>query len=120
MAINLLLIAIGGAAGSVLRYLLQVAMNENRFPFGTFAVNVVGCFLIGILWALTNNNMLREEGRMLLATGFCGGFTTFSAFSYEGNRLLADGKIFVFFLYTSASIVAGLLATYGGYKLFAK
>jgi fluoride exporter len=120
MAANLLFIALGGAAGSVMRYLLQQALNEDRFPFGTLVVNVLGCFLIGILWALTANNLLREQGRLLLATGFCGGFTTFSAFSYEGNRLLADGKIFVFFLYTSASVVAGLMATYGGYKLFAK
>jgi fluoride exporter len=120
MAINLLLIAAGGAGGSVLRYLLQEVLNERRFPFGTLAVNILGCFLIGVLWALTSNNVLREQGRLLLATGFCGGFTTLSAFSYEGNRLLADGKIFVFFLYTSASVVAGLLATYGGYKLFAK
>lgn len=120
MAVNLLLIALGGATGSVLRYLLQQAWNVDRFPFGTFAVNVLGCFLIGILWAQTNSHAMREEGRLLLATGFCGGFTTFSAFSYEGNRLLGEGKIFVFFLYTSASVVAGLLATYGGYKLFAK
>jgi fluoride exporter len=120
MAANLLFIALGGAAGSVMRYLLQQALNEDRFPFGTLVVNVLGCFLIGILWALTANNLLREQGRLLLAAGFCGGFTTFSAFSYEGNRLLADGKIFVFFLYTSASVVAGLMATYGGYKLFAK
>ena len=120
MFINLILVATGGAAGSVLRYMVQQAFRNQEFPLGTLLVNIAGCFIIGFLWAQTSNHLLKDSSRLLLATGFCGGFTTFSAFSYEGNRMLADGKIFVFFLYTSLSVVAGLLATYGGYKLFAK
>jgi fluoride exporter len=120
MMYNIFYVAIGGAAGTVIRYLCQRAFNEESFPYGTLLVNVAGCFIMGILWALLASNSLREQSRLLLITGFCGGFTTFSAFSYESNRLLMDGKIFVFFLYTSISIIAGLFATYGGYKLFAK
>ena len=120
MFFNLVLVATGGAAGSVIRYLVQQAFPKEGFPFATLLVNIAGCFIIGLVWALTANQLLKESTRLLLATGFCGGFTTFSAFSYEGNRMLADGKVFVFFLYTSLSVVAGLLATYGGYKLFAK
>ena len=117
MISNILFIAFGGAAGSVGRYFCQRALNEEAFPYGTIAVNIAGCFIMGILWAMMSNNVLKEQSRLLLITGFCGGFTTFS---FEGNKLLADGKIFVFFLYTSVSVIAGLLATYGGYKLFAK
>jgi fluoride exporter len=120
MIYNILFIALGGATGSVIRYFCQRAFNEESFPSGTLLVNIAGCFIMGMLWALVANNSLREQYRLLLITGFCGGFTTFSAFSYESNRLLMDGKVFIFFLYTSISVVTGLFATYGGYKLFAK
>jgi fluoride exporter len=117
---NILFIALGGAAGSVIRYFCQRIFNDESFPSGTLLVNIVGCFIMGMLWAMIANNSLREQSRLLWITGFCGGFTTFSAFSYESNRLLMDGKVFIFFLYTSITVVAGLFATYGGYKLLAK
>jgi fluoride exporter len=119
---NILLVALGGAGGSVLRYLVQYYLNDQRFPYGTLIVNLLGCFIIGILWSvLANNNSLRtEQARLLFVSGFCGGFTTFSAFTSEGNRLLLDGKAFIFILYISISVAGGLLATYSGYKLFAK
>lgn len=114
---NFLLVAIGGAAGSLLRYGCSRLWNGPAFPFGTFAVNIAGSFLIGLLWASFGKEA-DEQKRLLLITGFCGGFTTFSAFSLEGMQLLEQARIFIFFLYTFATVTVGLLATYLGFKLF--
>lgn len=109
-------VALGGAAGSVLRYGIQKAFNAS-FPSGTLLVNIAGCFLIGILWAVSVKG-LDEQKRLLLMTGFCGGFTTFSAFTLEGVQMMATGRWAPFFLYTISSVGCGLLATYLGYKIF--
>jgi CrcB protein len=114
---NFLLIAVGGAAGSLLRYGCSRLWNGPAFPFGTLAVNVIGCFLIGILWAFFSKET-DESKRLLLITGFCGGFTTFSAFSLEGLQMLQQSKFAPFFLYTFATILLGLVATYTGFKIF--
>jgi len=106
----------GGAAGSMLRFLVQRLMND-RFPAGTLVVNLFGCFLIGIIWALASKN-LDESRRLLLATGFCGGFTTFSAFSHEAVQMLVEDRWFTFAIYAGLSFAGGLLATYFGFKLF--
>jgi fluoride exporter len=118
---NILLVGLGGGAGSIARYLIQrwVTMQyPHSFPWGTFGVNIMGCFLIGIFWALSfksfENN---EQWKLLLMTGLCGGFTTFSAFTLEGIGLLREQKIGLFFSYICASVVLGLLATYAGIKL---
>ncbi len=113
---NFLLIAIGGAAGSVLRYGCSRLLNTPSFPYGTLAVNIIGSFLIGVLWAFFSKEA-DEEKRLLLITGFCGGFTTFSAFSLEGLQLLQQSKFTTFFLYTFATIIFGIAATYTGFKL---
>ena len=113
---NFLLIAIGGAAGSVLRYGCSRLLNGPSFPYGTLAVNIAGSFLIGLLWAALSKQA-DEPRRLLLITGFCGGFTTFSAFSLEGLQMLEQAKFAVFFLYTFATISLGLTATYIGFKL---
>ena len=114
---QVLLVAAGGALGSVLRYWVQQPFKMFLFPFGTWAVNVLGCFLIGLLWGYLSKGALSDEGRLLLVTGFCGGFTTFSAFSQEGLQLLQQNKVSLFIIYTGASVAAGLLATFAGYKL---
>ncbi|HUP11594.1 MAG TPA: fluoride efflux transporter CrcB [Niastella sp.] len=114
---QLLLVAAGGAAGSVLRFLCQRAFNNFKFPYGTFAVNIIGCLLIGMLWALLLKNNLSNAGRLLLMTGFCGGFTTFSAFTQESIQLLIEQRFALFLLYVTGSVAAGLLATFAGYKL---
>lgn len=114
---QLLWVAIGGAAGSMLRYSVQQQAKMFPFPFGTLAVNIGGCFLIGLLWAYATKGQLTEMARLLLITGFCGGFTTFSAFSQEGVEMLQQSKFTHFFIYTVASVAAGLLATFAGYKL---
>ena len=112
---NILLVGLGGAAGSILRYLCQRSLNLN-FPYGTLLVNISGCLLIGILWGLFTRH-IDEQRRLLLVTGFCGGFTTFSTFTYEGVQMLTENRWFIFALYTTLSIVLGLLATYLGYKI---
>src|SRR6478672_78837 len=115
---NVLLVGVGGFVGSVARYLVAVLFANqfsSVFPFATLTVNVVGCFLIGIIFALSDRgNILSPEWRVLLTTGFCGGFTTFSTFSYESLRLLQDGEYLYVGAYVLASVVVGLAATYVG------
>lgn len=112
---NILLVGVGGAAGSILRYLCQRSLNLN-FPYGTLLVNVLGCLLIGLLWGCFTKNV-NEQMRILLMTGFCGGFTTFSSFTYEGIQLMSQSRWLIFAVYTSLSVVLGLTATYFGYKI---
>ncbi|HEY0066960.1 MAG TPA: CrcB family protein, partial [Flavisolibacter sp.] len=97
MIYKLALVGLGGGAGSMLRFLLQRAFNAS-FPYGTFIVNITGCLLIGLLWGLGRGNG-SETGRLLLVTGFCGGFTTFSAFTQESVELLEQHKAFTFLAY---------------------
>lgn len=113
---SLLLVGIGGAAGSILRFLCQRWGNLS-FPYGTLGVNLVGCFLIGIFWGMVVKNSIDDNLRLLLMTGFCGGFTTFSAFTQESIQLLQQQRLLYFFVYVGLSITAGLLATFAGYKL---
>ena len=113
---NIAAVAIGGAAGSVARYGLQQWWNIS-FPFGTLAVNIIGCFAVGCLWAMSIKGF-GENARLLLMVGFCGGFTTFSAFSLEGVQLLMSDRWAAFSFYIVASITVGLLATFLGYKIF--
>lgn len=117
----LLLVGIGGAAGSVLRYLVSFYMQKpitSGFPYGTLAVNVLGCLLIGAIFGLSERfQWFTEEWRIFLAVGFCGGFTTFSAFALENVKLLQGGQYLSFLLYTLLSLVLGLLAVVGGHAL---
>jgi CrcB protein len=112
-----LFVALGGAAGSLLRYGVQRLLPSHSFPTNTFAVNLAGCLLIGVLWAMVQKGSLGTGGRLLLMTGFCGGFTTFSAFSLEGMQLLQTGRWAQYFFYVLLSVALGLLATFIGYKL---
>ncbi|MCT3639632.1 MULTISPECIES: fluoride efflux transporter CrcB [Weeksellaceae] len=112
------LIGLGGAVGSICRYLLQLLVRKywaTTFPIGTFAVNILGCFVIGILYGLfAKYNGIAEEWRLLLIVGICGGFTTFSSFSYESIVLFRNGDYLYFFTYVSLSVIIGLLATFLG------
>jgi CrcB protein len=118
---SILLVGIGGFVGSVARYLVAVLFAgqiSSVFPFATLTVNVVGCFVIGILFGLSDRgNLLSPEWRMLLTTGFCGGFTTFSTFSYESLRLMQDGEYLYLAAYVLISVVVGLAATFVGITL---
>ncbi|HLV15037.1 MAG TPA: fluoride efflux transporter CrcB [Xanthomarina sp.] len=114
---QLLLVFIGGGVGSVLRHLLGKYLNSNQtgIPFGTFAANIIGSLLIGIILGLAaKNNTLSQNHTLLLATGFCGGFTTFSAFAYENHVFLKAGDFMSFAIYTIASFVLGFLAVFLG------
>lgn len=117
--IQVLAIAVGGAAGSLLRYGVQKAFNITSFPIGTLLVNIAGCFLIGLLWAILGKEG-NEQKRLLLMTGFCGGFTTFSAFTLEGIQMMTGGRWAIFFLYTISSVACGLAATFFAYKIFSQ
>lgn len=118
---NILLVGIGGGLGSIARYLCQKWFAGNyisAFPWGTFAVNIFGCLLIGIFWGITFKNFeSNETGKLFLMTGLCGGFTTFSAYSLEGIGLLKEQKFGLFFMYVGASVLLGLAATYAGMKI---
>lgn len=118
---NILLVGFGGGIGSVARYLchrwfgMQVM---HSFPWGTFAVNIAGCFLIGLFWGMSFRSFdSNESWKLFLMTGLCGGFTTFSAFTLEGIGLIKEQKWMLFFLYAAGSVIIGLLATYAGMKL---
>ena len=112
---NILVVGIGGACGSIFRYLCQRSFNTS-FPYGTMSVNLIGCFLIGMLWSYLTKNP-NDQLRLLLMTGLCGGFTTFSSFTHEGISMLFSNRWLEFIFYAGASVVGGLLATYLGFKL---
>lgn len=115
---NILLVGLGGAAGSIVRYLLGKTYNEHAFPYGTFAANIIGCLIIGLLWGYFTRN-INETLRLLLITGFCGGFTTFSTFSFETVQMLQQNRWLSVIFYITLSVVGGLIATFAGYKITA-
>lgn len=115
---NILLIGLAGGLGSIARFLCQkvlYAWYPHPFPVGTFLVNIAGCLLIGLFAGLAaKGTLVSTEWRLLLMTGFCGGFTTFSAFALENINLIKAGQHFYFLLYTAASVVLGILAAWLG------
>lgn len=119
----ILIIGTGGFFGTVSRFLTTRFLQNHlasSFPYGTFAVNIIGCFLIGIIYGISErSNFMNPELRMFLTVGFCGGFTTFSTFANENVALLKDGNIFYVALYVSLSVFIGILATFSG-NLFTK
>jgi CrcB protein len=121
----ILLVALGGAIGSVARFklsgwVLQQATNW-RFPLGTFVVNVMGCFIAGVLAGMAvKQDVFTPDARVFLFTGLLGGFTTFSAFGLETLLLLKRGEAGVAFANAVASVVVGLVVAWLGYELTAR
>jgi fluoride exporter len=116
----ILLIGTGGFIGAVARYLLSLAIQDkitSAFPFGTLAVNIIGCFFIGTVYAMSERDIFSSEWRLFLATGILGGFTTFSAFSNETTAMLREAQYASALLYVGGSVLLGLLATFGGLML---
>ena len=115
------IILAGSGLGGVARYGLQLLafrLYPIRFPLGTFVVNLIGCFLIGLFFSLAERaGAISQEIKLFLITGFCGGFTTFSTFSVDGLTLLKSGAMVYFMLYTVGSVVAGLLMTWLGMQV---
>lgn len=107
---------LGGGVGAVLRYLIsegwKMCHPATLFPWPTLVANVLGCLLIGLFYAHSESWGLSPNTRLLLTTGLCGGFTTFSTFSYESLQLLRGGDHAAFAVYVALSLVLGLLAVF--------
>lgn len=125
-----LYIFIGSGLGGVCRYLasegifrlIQSLCTHYRhsliFPFGTFFVNIVGCFIIGLIYgAISRGVEMSAEMRLFLTAGFCGGLTTFSTFSHDNYILFQGNHLGILFIYIISSLAIGLLAAYGGHYL---
>ena len=113
----IIIIGIGGFIGAALRYMLGVFLHSkisSTFPAGTFSVNIIGCFFIGVIYALSEKGNISNDLRLFLATGILGGFTTFSSFSNEAAGMLRDAQYGPAFLYISSSVILGLAATFCG------
>ncbi len=117
-----LYLAIGGVAGVLLRYLLGAWITgaiagSSDFPAGTFVINVVGSFLLGFLMRYLTETPASREVRAMMTTGFCGGYTTFSTFTYETFTLLRERRYPIAALYASASFGVSLVACFVGFAL---
>ena len=117
---QILLVFIGGGFGSVLRFLVGKTFNNanNINSYGTFVVNILGSLFIGFILGLAaKNDTLNQNQTLFLATGFCGGFTTFSSFAYENFTFLKTGDFTNFAIYTITSFAIGILSVFGGIYL---
>ena len=118
MVKSILIVGLGGFIGTVARFLLSRYFQENVdsvFPWSTFAVNILGSLIIGIIYGISEKgDFLSSEVRLFLTVGICGGFTTFSTFSNDAFLLLRQEEWIRFAFYTSFSFFLGLLAVYAG------
>lgn len=110
---NLLLVALGGAFGSMGRYLISKWLEGTSLPWATLTVNIVGSLLIGLF----SKEVLSPEMKLLLVTGFCGGFTTFSTFANESFSMMKAGDALLSAVYIGVSVAVGILAVYAGLQL---
>lgn len=117
-----LIVGLGSFFGGGSRYLVQqlvTKLTTISFPYGTLTVNILGSFIIGVIFALgAKSNLISNELKLLLATGFCGGFTTFSSFSLETLSLMKSGQFLYAFAYLALSIILGFAATFLAIKIF--
>lgn len=118
---NILIVGAGSCVGGMARYILSRIVQTSAtgtFPWGTFTVNIIGCFVIGILYGFIDRGFQLSDGmKLFLTVGFCGGFTTFSTFMHENYLLFEGGNPLVFLLYAILSFTVGLSLIYLGYYL---
>lgn len=118
---NILFVLVGSAAGGSLRYITSLMIqskNSTQFPMATFLINLIGCFIIGIVYAIAARNATTgSDIKLLLATGFCGGFTTFSAFAFENLELFKSGMHLTALMYIILSVTLGILGVVLGAAL---
>lgn len=117
---QILLVGLGGATGSIFRFLMSAFISKycfTIFPFATFAVNILGCFCIGLFAGLFPSN---DDLRFLLIVGFCGGYTTFSTLASENLFLIQSNQILIAIVYTLLSVVVGVAAVWLGIYLTGK
>ncbi|MFN5422106.1 MAG: fluoride efflux transporter CrcB [bacterium] len=119
---NILLVLTGSALGGTIRFIISVYLQNkivSKFPLGTFVVNLIGCFLIGVIFSFVARNSIgNDDIKLLLATGFCGGFTTFSAFAIENLDMIRNGNHATALTYIILSIILGIIATLLGTFMF--
>lgn len=116
-----LIVGLGSFLGGISRYLASIFIQQkipSSFPYGTFSVNLIGCFIIGCLFGLSERWQLSLELRLFFITGFLGGFTTFSAFSVEAHYLFKSGHSATGLVYIISSMVLGIGLTFLGAWLF--
>lgn len=118
MLINILIVTLGGGIGAAARYVVSSWAAERfgaNFPYGTLLVNVAGCFIIGLFLALVTDKLIvKPEWRLFVTTGFLGGLTTFSSFSYETIKLMQDANVSLALYNVLANCIIGFLATWLG------
>jgi CrcB protein len=115
---NVFIVGLGGAIGTVGRFLIYQLIKTNSSFWVTLGINILGSFLIGVLLGMgLRNSNFETNWKVFLATGVCGGFTTFSAFSIENIQLLEQGKWMACLLYITGSVILGISAAFGGYRL---
>lgn len=117
---SMIIAGIGGFFGTCGRYLTGVAAKKifkSSYPFGTFCANFIGCFIIGLLFGLWNSHEMDTTMKVLLISGFCGGYTTFSSFSHDMYSLIQKGKYVQFATYLITSVGFGLLMVWAGMSI---
>jgi CrcB protein len=112
---NIILVGVGGMVGSVTRYLVSQVIRHDSFPYATFAINIAGSLLIGIVMGIASRQANFDNWKLFLVTGICGGFTTFSAFAWENIQLMNQERYGAFVIYTGGTLVLGLGAAALGY-----
>ncbi|MDY6351589.1 MAG: fluoride efflux transporter CrcB [Lachnospiraceae bacterium] len=119
--IKCLIVGAGGAVGAIARYLIGLMSLDprNGFPVKTFLINVIGCFIIGLIAAFSERNGLKPDLVLFIKVGICGGFTTFSSFALEAEGLIGRGQAGIALIYMLLSVVSGVLLVFAAERIVA-